>query len=335
MKSAPSTSLMLIWAVMQLAGLPLRMLAQAPGQHMGQHRGGRNEPVVASQSFTLGDTTIQVDFAAGDLDLSQAQILSWVQTSARSVAMFYGRFPVARDRVLISPIIGDSDSIHGTTWGGFGGFGAFTQIRLGQHVTQSDLDTDWVMTHEFVHTALPDLEDDQHWMEEGLATYVEPIARAGAGRLTAAKVWAEFLHEMKYGEPESGDRGLNNTNTWGRTYWGGALFCLVADVTIRRQTGNRKGLQDALRAIVESGGTIDKDWPLSRALAIGDKATGTTVLSDMYSKWSESPVQVDLTALWKELGVSEGPGGVRLDPKAPLATIRDSIAAPKMDLKPR
>ena len=25
--------------------------------------------------------------------------------------------------------------------------------------------------------AFPSLPDDQHWMEEGLATYVEPIAR--------------------------------------------------------------------------------------------------------------------------------------------------------------
>ncbi len=155
--------------------------------------------MIASQSFTVGGATIQVDFAAGDLDLSQAQVVSWAQVSARSVAMYYGRFPVPRARVLIEPVAGDSGSIHGTTWGGVGGFAAMTRIRLGQHVTQKDLQTDWVLTHEFVHTALPDLDDDQHWLEEGLATYVEPIARAGAGRLTAAKVWGEFLHEMKYG----------------------------------------------------------------------------------------------------------------------------------------
>jgi len=182
-----------------------------------------------------------------------------------------------------------------------------------------------VMTHELVHTAFPDLEDNQSWMEEGLATYIEPIARAGTGRLAAAKVWGEFLHEMKHGEPESGDRGLNETHTWGRTYWGGALFCMVADVTIRRQTGNRKGLQDALRAIVASGGGIDKDWSLPRTLSIGDRATGTTVLTDMYAKWSEAPVQVDLPALWKDLGVSEDKDGIKLDPGAPLAAIRDAI----------
>lgn len=332
MRWTPGRCIVVICASLTVFGASTAYSQGDPGS---QHRrGAGSEPVVASQSFVVGGATIQVDFAAGALDLSQGEVVSWVKGSARSVAMYYGRFPVAKARVLIEPS-DDSDSIHGTTWGGVGGFDAFTRIRLGQHVTEKDLQDDWVMTHEFVHSALPDLEDDQHWMEEGLATYVEPIARAGAGRLTEARVWGEFLHEMKNGEPERGDRGLNQTHTWGRTYWGGAMFCLVADVTIRRQTGNRKGLDDALRAIVESGGGIDKDWPLSRVLQIGDRATGTTVLTDMYATWSEKPVVVDLQALWKELGVSEDKDGVRLDAGAPLAAIRDSITSRKRPLKDR
>jgi hypothetical protein len=332
MKWMCGRSIAAIGTALMFLGVVSGVKAQGGDPTGAHHPGWRSEPVAASQSFTMGSTAIQVDFIVGDLDLSQDRVVNWVQTSARTVAMFYGRFPVPRVRVLIEPIAGDADSIHGTTWGGMGGFSSFTRIRLGQHVTEKDLQTDWVMTHELVHTALPDLEDDEHWMEEGLATYVEPIARAGSGRLTPAKVWGDFLHEMKYGEPESGDRGLNRTHTWGRTYWGGALFCLVADVTIRRQTGNRKGLEDALRAIVANGGTIDKDWPLSSALNIGDRATSTTVLTDMYAKWSVEPVQVDLPALWKQLGVSEGKDGIKLDAAAPLAAMRDAITAPKKPL---
>ena len=41
------------------------------------------------------------------------------------------------------------------------------------------------------------------------------------------------------GLPEPGDEGLDYTHTWGRTYWGGATFCLLADVRIRRETHNR------------------------------------------------------------------------------------------------
>jgi hypothetical protein len=41
------------------------------------------------------------------------------------------------------------------------------------------------MTHELVHTALASLPDDRRWMEEGNATYIEPIARTQAGELSA------------------------------------------------------------------------------------------------------------------------------------------------------
>jgi predicted metalloprotease with PDZ domain len=105
------------------------------------------------------------------------------------------------------------------------------------------------------------------------------------------------------------------------------LFCLVADVEIRKQTKNKKGLQDALRAIVAAGGTIDHDWPITRALEVGDKATGTHVLTEMYAKWSTSPVTVDLPALWSQLGVRRAGDGVELDAKAPLAKVREGITA--------
>ena len=54
---------------------------------------------------------------------------------------------------------------------------------------------------------------------------------------------------MPQGLPAAGDQGLDNTHIWGRTYRGGAMFCLLADIEIRKQTGNAKGLLDALRAI--------------------------------------------------------------------------------------
>src|SRR6202021_3742385 len=96
------------------------------------------------------------------------------------------------------------------------------------------------------------------------------------------------------GAPGAGDEGVRPAHTWGRTWWGGSLFCLVADVQIRVATGNRKGLQDALRAIVAAGGTIDHEWPLARALEIGDRATATNVLTKMYAPWGTSPLCVGL-----------------------------------------
>jgi hypothetical protein len=202
-----------------------------------------------------------------------------------------------------------------------------TRLRIGKHTTEEELGGDWITTHELVHMSLASLPNEQHWLEEGIATYVEPIARLQAGQLTPARIWGDMLAGMYNGEPGAGDRGLNRTHTWGRTYWGGALFCLVADIEIRKQTGNTRGLQDALRAIVYAGGTIDKDWPVANIVSIGDQATGTSVLQHLYATWSEAPVRVDLVDLWKQLGVRVESGKVVFDDTAPLAKIRIAINA--------
>jgi hypothetical protein len=82
---------------------------------------------------------------------------------------------------------------------------------------------DWELTHEMVHFSFPSVERRHHWIEEGIATYVEPIGRASIGILTAEQVWGEMRRDMPQGLPEAGDQGLDHTHTWGRTYWGGAF----------------------------------------------------------------------------------------------------------------
>ena len=288
-----------------------------------------NAPVASSRTLIIGGASIQLDFGPGSVDLRPDQIIAWVTNAAKSVSLYYGRFPVSRDRILVEFDSGARGVRHGTTWGGVGGFPGFTRIHLGEHTTQQDLDTDWMMTHELIHTGFPSMDDDQHWIEEGTAVYVEPIARVQNGLLHPEQIWADMVHQMPQGDPQPGDRGLDQTHTWGRTYWGGAQFCLLADVTIRKETHNRKGLEDALRGIVNAGGTIDHDWPIEKAFAVGDQATGTHVLTDLYNQMKDKPVTVDLDALWKELGVERAGDGVRFDDNAPFADIRRAITRPE------
>lgn len=286
---------------------------------------GRHTPVESSQTVRAGSAVVQIDFAHGQFSLGQPALVDRIEAAARAVMTYYGRFPVSRVRILVVPVAGESGVLQGTTWGNIGGFPAFLRLRIGEDITAQELSSDWVITHELVHTALADLPDDQHWLEEGIASYVEPIARVQAGQLDAATMWAGMMDGMVNGEPEAGDRGLNHTHSWGRTYWGGAMFCLTADVAIRRATSNSKGLQDALRAIVDADGTINTDWPIAKLLAIADRATQTDVLSKMYAQWGEAPVPIDLPHLWKELGIVSSKHSVTFDDRAPLAATRVAI----------
>jgi hypothetical protein len=301
----------------------------ASAQPRGRGHAPWDSPVAWSQTIHAGGASIRLDVAPGPLDLSRSQIIDWVQTAARAVSEYYGRFPVSRDRVLIIPVADRRGVLTGTTWGGVDGFPAFSQMRLGEHTTGRDLVDDWTMTHEFVHTALPSLSRDHHWLEEGLATYVEPIARAQIGTLTPEFVWQETVKGMPQGEPQPGDHGLDQTHTWANTYWGGALFCMIADIKIREATDNKKGLQDALRGILAAGGSIAVDWPIDKVLSAADRASGTTVLADLYHQMAnQSFASIDLDALWKQLGIEPQNQSVTFDNQAPLAAIRKAITDP-------
>lgn len=274
----------------------------------------------------VGGATVVLAYApGGELALSKAEVADWVERCARTVAAYYGRFPVPKYRLLVMPVPGIGVR-GGTTWGFRGGA---TKLRLGQGAHMSELNNDWVLVHEMIHLAFPEMGDRHHWIEEGLAVYIESIARMQAGALDAATAWRSLVRDMPEGEPRSGDEGLDNTHTWGRTYWGGAMFCLVADVRIRERTANKKGLQDALRGILNAGGNIEHDdWTIDRAFQVADAATGTRVLQELYAQTGDTPVDFDLDALWRKLGIVMRDGVATFDDQAPEAAIRRAIAAP-------
>jgi hypothetical protein len=266
--------------------------------------------------------TINLHVDQGRVSLSRTELLNWVRQSACAVSTYYDRFPVPKVELEIVPIGERSHFITGKT---FGDNGAFIRIILSQDTTVADLRKDWVLTHEMVHLAFPSVGAKHHWVEEGIATYVEPIARVEAGSLDAETVWRELVEGLPQGLPRLGDRGLDYTHTWGRTYWGGALFCLLADLRIRETTANKHGLKDALRAIVSAGGNIETVWPLARALEVGDQAVGAPVLNRLYEQMKATPITPDLPTLWKELGIIQKGAKVAFDDQAALAAVRRAI----------
>jgi len=271
---------------------------------------------------------VQVAILPGHLR-DEAAMLAWVETSAKAVASFYGQFPVPRLLVLVRPAEGNGVGF-GTA---IGSSGAAIAIDVGEACTAADFKDDWVLVHEMIHTALPDLEGPHHWLEEGLSTYVEPLARSRAGLFGEAALWKDWVKGMPNGLPQAGDQGLDVTHTWGRTYWGGALFCLLADLEIRSRTGGKKSLDDALRAVVTHGGNISESWPIARVIEVGDLATGVPVLAELYGKMARSASPVDLSDVWKRLGVArDARGEMAFDDAAPMAPIRRAMTGgPRKD----
>ncbi|HEX4243812.1 MAG TPA: hypothetical protein VHZ53_20525 [Steroidobacteraceae bacterium] len=248
----------------------------------------------------------------------------WVERSARIVTAYYGRFP-APSVVL---------EVHSSPGSGVHGGHTNNDPRLEIDVTvggdtrAEDLVSDWVLVHEMIHLALPEVGRRHDWLAEGLATYVEGIARAQFGNRPAADVWAEYRRSMPHGQPQPDEGGMDQTHSWARTYWGGALFCLQADLAIREQTGNRMGLQTALRAILDATGGYSSERDIDEVFRIGDAATGTHALETLYREAAMAPMSWNLDELWTRLGVPADPLSLPFDDRAPLAAVREAITRP-------
>lgn len=255
--------------------------------------------------------------SAGEL----AEVRRWIGRSVEAVVAYYGRFPVPRVQLVVRSSVGSGIG-SGVT---HGGDVPTIQIAAGRATDRSAFDGDWILTHEMVHLALPELDRRHHWLEEGLATYIEPVARCRVGQTGPEDLWADLVHGLEHGRPRPGDGGLDDGRRWGRTYWGGALFCLVADVEIHRRTEGRLGLQDALRGVLDDGGSIRESWTIERTLAAADRAIGGTVLGELYQSMGVGPGDVDLADLWRSLGVVAGGGHLRLSDDVELASIRRAI----------
>ena len=281
----------------------------------------------AETNFTINaaGSTIDATVATDALKVSDSQLKAWVQKAADAVVAYYGRYPVPHVTLQIRSF--DGRGVRGGQT--FAMHGGLIRIAVGTETIDEGLASDWMLTHEMVHLTFPSVAEEHHWIEEGIATYVEPIARIQAGQFNTQRMWFELVRDMPKGLPQAGDQGLDHTHTWGRTYWGGALFCFLADIQIRKQTQNKKGLQDALRGILNAGGDMREDWPLEKALQTADRAVGVEVLMKLYSQTRDRPMQVDLDSLWKQLGIQQEDGRVKFQDNAPLAKIREAIAAPQ------
>jgi hypothetical protein len=254
--------------------------------------------------------------------LPREKLMTWVRRGANAVSQYFGKFPVQKAVIKIQPVRGDEV---GFATADFEGDTGIIEIPVGVEISEAQLKDDWVLIHEMVHFAFPLVDDNNRWVAEGMATYVEPIVRMRAGITTPAELWGEFASDMKRGLPRGGRAADASFDTRDRTYYGGAMFCFLVDLQIRQETNKKKGLEDALRAILRAGGNITSDWEPIDALRIGDRAVGTHALESNYQAMKHRPVSPNLPAIWKQLGVRLQGREAIFDDRAPLAAVRLAI----------
>src|SRR5258708_29205874 len=87
---------------------------------------------LSATQVAIGKTWFDIAFAPGTLELPHRAIIDWVATSGRTVAAYYGRFPVDHVKVLVVPVEG-AGVRSGTA---FAYRGSAVRIMLGRDVTE-------------------------------------------------------------------------------------------------------------------------------------------------------------------------------------------------------
>lgn len=284
---------------------------------------------LATRSVEVGGREVELTILDGALAVHPDELSEWVVDTGASLEHVFGRFPVPRAHVFVAPAPGLYDVDWGRT---LPRAGPSIVVTVGEHADRSKLRRDWILAHEMFHMGVPSFDQDGRWLDEGLATYYEPIMRARAGLLSERALWADLAEGLRKGTLS--DRPLVDAESADQVYWGGAVFVLAVDVAIRRRTGGRRSLDDGLRAVLEQGGDATQLWTVARFVEVVDEAVGMPVLAEHLelarrtdgAPWSDAEA---LRRLLGDLGVERTrEGGARLSPGATLSSMRKAISAP-------
>jgi predicted metalloprotease with PDZ domain len=272
------------------------------------------------QDIALPGATLRVALLGPPLALGDPGAIAWIRRAAECETRVFGRFPVDAT-IFVVPVQGEAGVVFGRV---MSLSGASVVLLFGAETTPAQQPDDWVVVHELFHLGTPSFVGEGHWLEEGLATYYEPILRERCGWTSERALWSHFATEMPRGLRREGDPpSLEERDDIDATYWGGALFAFLADVRIREATKGARSLDDVIRAVLAREGDATHAAQVADFLRIGDEVTGTDVLSRLYDSWAVRGENADLQALWRSLGV-DGPS---LHDETPLAAVRRGIAS--------
>jgi hypothetical protein len=268
---------------------------------------------------------LRVAYVPKGYPLPDREILDWAATAVDGVTDYFGGSPAIDGLVMLPPCDQFEGPHHGFALGALGG--ASVRLHIGRNTTPRDLARDWSLTHELLHLGFANVRGRHAWIEEGLATYVEPLIRVRRGEIGIEQYWADLLKGLPNALDAKGRMGFEPPLLWGDTYWGGALFFLRADVAIRERTQGAKTLDDALLAM-HAAGNIRMTMDAEDFLELGDHATGGTELADLYDELSDDEEEFDLGAFFQKLGVSKSETGIHFDDEAPGAGMRKAMLLP-------
>jgi hypothetical protein len=260
----------------------------------------------------------------------QAQLEKWIETTARNVALLYGRFPVASLQVVVAPTPRGRGPV---PWAYVSrGGGAAVHLFINPSRPIGEFERDWSLTHEMSHLFLPYVVSRDAWLFEGVPTYLQNVLMARGGAISVEEAWQRMHAGFQRGAriaPElslvRANERIGHNGVYLRVYWAGAAMMLVADLQLRERTGGKQSLDSALEKLSRCCAAEERRWSAQEIIARLDEVTGTTVFGDLVHAQFAIDGYPDYEAVLARAGVKLDGAQVELDASAPWAAERDAL----------
>jgi predicted metalloprotease with PDZ domain len=184
---------------------------------------------------------------------------------------------------------------------------------------------DWTAVHELAHLLVADVDDEDAWLGEGLATYYEEVLRAREGLLTETEAWSAIARGLERGRAgctgttiREAARTMHASQTYACVYWGGAAIALLADVAYRSAGSS---LDAAIASAWPHRAEHASEGELTEWLDAGPHGTLATIAAGALDR----DAFPDLAATFADLGIEVVDDHVVLHDDAPHAALRRAI----------
>ena len=265
-----------------------------------------------------------------------AEITEWVQATADTMGLAYGRFPNPDARIVVIPSTenawgSDSPVIYGRVTRDRG---ETVELFVNPDRPIEEFYSDWTATHEFSHLMLPLLSKRYRWISEGFATYYQNVLMSRAERYTPEFAWQRLTEGFERGRESRPDLSPNKAAAAGirharmKVYWSGAAIALIADSTLRERSNGKESLDQVLGQLQSCCLPSRRRWSGKELFEKLDTFVDTPVFMPLYRQYADEEGFPDLARLLSELGVSMNQdGSVTLDDSMSLAGTRKAISS--------
>lgn len=284
-------------------------------------------------TLELPGGAVRVALIGGIAEEHRAKLLQWVEHALGAVSTGHGELPLPQAQVVLRPV-----AMRGGRAVGFGqslrGQGNAVHIQVDPRASLEQLDADWTAVHEFAHWAHPYLGDDGAWLAEGLASYWQNLLRARSGLLTPLQAWQQLDAGFARGRSAADatlslaelSGAMHERRAYYAVYWSGAAYWLQVDVDLRRRSGGRLDIGEALKRFRACCLLDRRAWEPRAFVARLDALAGTDVFVPRYEEFAARKGFPAVEKLYAELGLVRGAeGNLDFDDKAPDAAVRRAL----------